>query len=148
MKTLLTLLACSAPAFIAIVVAAPPADSVHIENVTYGGTGCPQGSVGVARSAGESSLTMIFDSFAPGSSSPTESRKNCQLNINLSVPNGFQFSPNYTEIRGYASWVDNSTVVWGITQYFSGASEQVLHNGSICLGHWRCGQLLFFMVKV
>lgn len=75
-----------------------------MQSVTFGGTGCPQGSVGMGMAENRERFTMIFDSFvaSTGSGVPiTEARKNCQVNLNLHVPAGSVVAAvSYTQ-RGY-----------------------------------------------
>lgn len=54
----------------------------------------------------------------------TENRKNCQLNINLQYPSGFQYSVLSTEFRGYADLQSGINGVQQATYYFSGSSAQ------------------------
>ncbi|MBT9558514.1 MAG: DUF4360 domain-containing protein [Myxococcales bacterium] len=78
---------------------------VYVQSLTYGGTGCPQGSVGTSFASDRRSFTMIFDSFvaASGPGIPaTESRKNCQVNLNLVVPSGSTAQTLIVDYRGYA----------------------------------------------
>jgi hypothetical protein len=60
---------------------------ITIQSITYGGSGSPQGSVGQSLSNDRRTYTLIFDSFV-ASSGPTvpitESRKDSQINLNLS----------------------------------------------------------------
>src|SRR4051812_38006942 len=74
------------------------------KQVTYGGTGCPQGSVGSVISQDRTTMTLIFDQYVAsiGPGIPvTENRKNCQLNIDLIYPGGFQYSIFSADYRGY-----------------------------------------------
>jgi len=54
----------------------------------------------------------------------TENRKNCQLNIDLQYPSGFQYSVLSTEFRGYAALAAGVNGVQQATYYFSGSSAQ------------------------
>jgi hypothetical protein len=71
----------------------------------------------------QSSFTLIFDSFVasigPGVA-VTSNRVNCQLNINLKYPSGFQYSILGTEFRGYSKLDKGVTGVQSATYYFSG----------------------------
>lgn len=106
----------------------PDPSQVHINGVTFGGTGCPQGTVGTAISADRSTLTLIFDQYV-ASIGPnvaiTENRKNCQLNIDLLYPPGFQYSVFSVDYRGYAALTANVTGTLKSTYYFSGSTAQV-----------------------
>lgn len=72
---------------------------------------------------------MIFNSYVasigPGVS-VTENRKNCQLNLDITYPGGFQyfvFSANY---RGYAAIDKGVTGALKSTYYISGQTAQVI----------------------
>ena len=101
---------------------------VQIRGVTYGGTGCPQGTVGSQISSDRSILTLIFDSYiasiGPGIAI-TEQRKNCQLNIDLLYPGGFQYSILSADYRGYSSIDKGISGTLKSTYYFSGQTAQV-----------------------
>lgn len=106
----------------------PNPTQVTINSISYGGTGCPQGSVGSFISADHSTFTLIFDSMVASIGSGTtitDNRKNCQLNINLQYPSGFQYSVLSTTFRGY-SYLQNANVtgVQQATYYFSGSTAQ------------------------
>ncbi|CAG8960824.1 hypothetical protein HYFRA_00002361 [Hymenoscyphus fraxineus] len=100
----------------------PDPSKVTINSIAYGGTGCPQGSVGSFISADR--LTFIA-SIGPGVPI-TSSRTNCQLNINLQYPSGFQYSILSTDFRGYASLGSGVSGVQSATYYFSGSSTQAV----------------------
>lgn len=106
---------------------APPAGQVQIRGVTYGGTGCPQGTVGSQISADRSVMTLIFDSYiasiGPGIA-VTEQRKNCQLNVDILYPGGFQYSILSADYRGYSSIQKGVTGTLKSTYYFSGQTAQ------------------------
>jgi len=106
---------------------APDPSKVTINSISYGGTGCPQGSVGSFISDDRLTFTLIFDSFVAsiGPGVPiTSSRINCQLNINLQYPSGFQYSVLGTDFRGYAGLDSGVTGVQSANYYFSGSSAQ------------------------
>jgi hypothetical protein len=71
----------------------------------------------------ECSFTLIFDdmvaSIGPGVPI-TDERVNCQLNIDLEYPSGFQYSILSTEFRGYAGLDSGVTGTQEATYYFSG----------------------------
>jgi len=105
----------------------PNPTQVTINSIAYGGTGCPQGSVGSFISADRQTFTLIFDSFVasigPGVAVTAE-RVNCQLNINLQYPSGFQYSILGTTFRGYAGLDKGVTGTQSATYYFSGSQSQ------------------------
>ncbi|KAI9656740.1 MAG: hypothetical protein M1821_003379 [Bathelium mastoideum] len=107
---------------------APNASQVQIESVTYGGTGCPQGTVASVISDDRTTMTLIFDSYVaslgPGVAI-TENRKNCQLNIDLQYPGGFQYSIFQADYRGFAELDAGVNGTQQSTYYFSGQTAQV-----------------------
>ncbi|KAK0127288.1 hypothetical protein ONS96_006838 [Cadophora gregata f. sp. sojae] len=108
--------------------AAPPPNQVTIKNLVYGGSGCPQGSVGSFISPDRQTFTLIFDRFVasigPGVA-VAENRKNCQLNLELQYPGGFQYSILSTMYRGYVDVDKGVTGRQQNTYYFSGQSNQI-----------------------
>ncbi|OAX82828.1 hypothetical protein ACJ72_02820 [Emergomyces africanus] len=105
----------------------PDPDKVYIVGVTHGGTGCPSGTVSHVLSDDRSVMTLIFDKYvaAIGPDLPiSDSRKNCQLNINLRYPGGFQYSIFSADYRGYAKLDRGVTGLQKSTYYFSGETKQ------------------------
>jgi len=99
-----------------------------ISSVVFAGTGCPSGSgVDSALSADSNVVTLTFSDYI-ATTSPTDtitnSRENCQLNLNLNYPDGYQYSVKSAEFRGQASLEDGVTAEQLTTYYFSGQSAQ------------------------
>ncbi|OCL04504.1 hypothetical protein AOQ84DRAFT_116170 [Glonium stellatum] len=106
---------------------APNPSTVQIRGISYGGTGCPQGSLSYVISDDRTTVTLIFDSYVASigpSISVTESRKNCQLNVDITYPGGFQYSVFSADYRGYAAIDKGVTGVLKSTYYFSGQTAQ------------------------
>lgn len=107
---------------------APDPGRIYLSSLTYGGSGCPQGSMGSSFANDRESVTLIFDSFA-ASTGPgvpvTEARKNCQLNINAHVPQGFSYSIATFDYRGYVQAASGGSAVQKSTYYFQGEVQQV-----------------------
>lgn len=66
---------------------------INFNNVTYSGTGCPQGTVGTAVSPDGSSLSILFDEFRVEvpryqNKTPTNDQKNCALSFTATLPPG------------------------------------------------------------
>jgi len=105
----------------------PDPTQVYINSIAYGGTGCPQGTVGSYISADRQTFTLIFDQFVasigPGVA-VAQSRKNCQLNLDLRYPSGFQYSIFNTAYRGYVGLDAGVTGQQATTFYFSGQTSQ------------------------
>jgi hypothetical protein len=115
---------------------APPS-GVTIKGISYAGSGCAAGTVAGALSSDLTTITLLYGSFiaqaGPGLP-PTDARSNCQLNVQLELPQGWQFSVFKADYRGYAFIEAGDSGVVKATYYFSGDSTQVcdspvlLHN--------------------
>lgn len=87
-------------------------NQVRIENFAYGGEGCPQGSsvnpqISATRPGGlVDVLTLSLPEFtvAQGTNvSISERRKNCNVAINLRIPQGYSFSISRAQYAGAAN---------------------------------------------
>src|SRR5690349_14114895 len=83
--------------------AQPAPEFVLINDVDYGGTGCPGGSVASQISGDRRSLTLLFDEFvsqAAPALPPGEARKSCDLTVLLDFPTGWSFTILTADYRG------------------------------------------------
>jgi len=106
----------------------PNPNQVYVQSITYGGTGCPQGSVGTSFSDDRTTFTMIFDEFiaSVGPGVPiAQSRKNCQINVNLHIPQGWSFSIASADYRGYIELPAGMSATQETIYYFQGEVAQV-----------------------
>jgi len=106
----------------------PSGHEVTIESIAFAGSGCPAGSVSGQLSTDLTTITLLYGSFvaqAGKNLSGTEYRKNCQLNVKLRYPEGYQFSVFKADYRGYAQLPEGDTGTCKATYYFSGDSMQV-----------------------
>lgn len=106
----------------------PSGHDVTIEGIAFAGSGCPAGSVAGQISSDLTTLTLLYDSFvaqAGQSIPPSQYRKNCQLNVKLRYPSGWQFSVFKADYRGYAQIPAGDTGTCKATYYFSGDSKQI-----------------------
>ncbi|KAF3919372.1 hypothetical protein ABW21_db0205176 [Orbilia brochopaga] len=109
----------------------PDPSQVYITSFTYAGTGCPVGTVANAIAADRTSVTFIFDQYVAsvGINIPiTESRKNCQLNIGLHYPSGWQYSIFQASYRGYAGLAKGQTGTQKSTYYFTNGDNHQQFN--------------------
>jgi hypothetical protein len=107
---------------------APDPLDIYIQSMTYGGTGCPQGTVTPEMSTDRTSLTMEFQNFlaSTGAGVPiTESRKNCQLNINMHVPQGWTFAITTFDYKGHVELARDQAAELKSTYYYEGEVQQV-----------------------
>lgn len=85
-------------------ISAQASNDIALGEPSYGGTGCPQGSVGVTLSPDSKVLSMIFDEYvaeAGKSSGKTIQRKTCNLSVPIHVPQGMSVSILKVDYRGY-----------------------------------------------
>jgi hypothetical protein len=108
----------------------PNPNDVFIKSFTYAGSGCPVGSVANATDAAKDVLTLIYSNYVasigPGTT-VTDHRKNCQVNLDVHYPQGWQFSLFSVDYRGFEDLEKDVTGKQSATYYFSGNTPQVLH---------------------
>lgn len=105
----------------------PNPAELYIQSVTYGGAGCPQGSVSQSFSADRETFTLLFDQFVASSGPgvpPAESQKNCQLNVNLREPPGIQVGVTAFDYRGFVHLPAGMTAESSTTYFFQGQQLQ------------------------
>jgi len=107
--------------------AGPNPSEIYVEELKYGGSGCPQGSVGQSIAEDRQTYTLIFDKYLAtiGNGVPiTEGRKNCQLNIKMHVPKGWHFTVLSSDFRGYMQLDQGVRGTHKSTFYFAGDARQ------------------------
>ncbi|MCM2277308.1 MAG: DUF4360 domain-containing protein [Oligoflexia bacterium] len=81
-------------------------DDIRLGEPSYGGTGCPGGTVATALSHDAKTLSIIFDGFvteAGGYTGKRVDRKSCQIALPVHVPQGYSFSIVQIDYRGFNS---------------------------------------------
>eukprot|EP00193_Tetraselmis_chui_P016898 CAMPEP_0177792704 /NCGR_PEP_ID=MMETSP0491_2-20121128/24669_1 /TAXON_ID=63592 /ORGANISM="Tetraselmis chuii, Strain PLY429" /LENGTH=188 /DNA_ID=CAMNT_0019315141 /DNA_START=61 /DNA_END=623 /DNA_ORIENTATION=+ len=77
--------------------------TVDNSKVTFGGTGCPQGTVQVIASPDGQTLSVLFDEYtAATETGDRRDRKSCNLALPVSVPNGISLGIFEVDYRGFA----------------------------------------------
>lgn len=102
-----------------------PPDKITIDVVTVNGSGCPEGTAAVAVSPDNTAFTVTYSEYTAQvgvGSGPTDFRKNCQLNLNVHVPQGFTYGIAQADYRGFASLQRGSTALERARYYFQGMS--------------------------
>jgi hypothetical protein len=98
----------------------------RIDGISYGGSGCPQGSVSENLSTSGDSLSLLFDRFVaevgPGAS-PMNARANCKVSINASVPSGWSYSIRSVEYRGFHNLERGVSAIHNSGYYFQGTTS-------------------------
>lgn len=108
--------------------AGPSGHEVTIAGISFAGSGCPAGSVAGQLSSDLTTITLLYDSFVAQAGANTKAadmRKNCQLNVKLQYPSGWQFSVFKADYRGYAALQKGDSGTCKATYYFSGDQKQV-----------------------
>nr|WP_242613156.1 DUF4360 domain-containing protein [Herbihabitans rhizosphaerae] len=106
----------------------PPADKIVIDVVTVNGSGCPEGSAAVAVSEDNTKFTVTYSKYLAQvgkGSTPTDFRKNCQLNLVVHVPQGFTYAIASTDYRGYANIQPGANFLVKASYYFQGMSDTI-----------------------
>ncbi|KAL2255567.1 hypothetical protein VTK26DRAFT_3117 [Humicola hyalothermophila] len=106
----------------------PSGHEVQITGLAFAGSGCPAGSVSGQLSTDLTTLTLLYADFvaqAGAGISPSNYRRNCQLNVKIKYPQGWQFSVFKADYRGYAQIPEGDTGTCKATYYFSGESRQI-----------------------
>jgi hypothetical protein len=101
----------------------PPSDHIVIEVVTVNGSGCPLGTAAVAVSPDNTAFTVTYSNYLVVvglGSTPTDFRKNCQLNVLVHVPQGFTYAVASADYRGFASLASGATGLERANYYFQG----------------------------
>ncbi|MFC5800848.1 DUF4360 domain-containing protein [Streptomyces formicae] len=125
-----SLLVAGTPGTASAGIVAPP-DKIVIEVATVNGSGCKQGTAAVAVSPDNTAFTVTYSDYLAqvgGDSAPTDSRKNCQLNLIVHVPQGFTYAVASADYRGYASLQQGATAVQKASYYFQGSPDTAARN--------------------
>lgn len=106
----------------------PPDGKITITVATVNGSGCRPGSAAVAVAPDNTAFTVTYSEYlaqAGKGSKPTDSRKNCQIALNVHVPQGFTYAVARADYRGYASLAAGAKGVEQAGYYFQGQQETV-----------------------
>ncbi|MCQ4079451.1 DUF4360 domain-containing protein [Streptomyces sp. RB6PN25] len=104
----------------------PPSGQITINLVTVNGSGCAPDTAAVAISPDNTAFTVTYSSYlaqAGGSSNPVDFRKNCQLVLNVHVPQGFTYAIAEADYRGFASLAAGASAEERANYYFQGMPE-------------------------
>ena len=101
---------------------------VTIKEISYGGSGCPAGTVSQNVAGDKKAFTLVFSEFlaevAPWLPA-SDARTNCQINLSLEFPQGWTYSVAKFDYRGYAALDPRVTGMHKTTYYFQGQSNDV-----------------------
>lgn len=97
---------------------------VLIRSFTFAGSGCPAGSLTAALSEDRTDIFLQFNSFSAVSDFDTvfsESRKNCQILLDLEIPDGISIAVTDLKLQGFVSLEEGASAVVKSQIYFQGA---------------------------
>ncbi len=100
-----------------------PSHQVSLGQPSYGGSGCPNGSVSAQLSPDAQSLSILFDNFqaeAGGITGRTVDRKACNIAIPVQVPQGYSVSVIKIDYRGYQRLPVNASSSFEVEYFFAG----------------------------
>ncbi|MEV6979473.1 DUF4360 domain-containing protein [Kitasatospora sp. NPDC093806] len=104
----------------------PPPDKIVIDVATVNGSGCPAGTAAIAVSPDNTAFTVTYSQYVAQvgvGSKPTDFRKNCQLNLNVHVPQGFTYAIASADYRGFAHLEKGASAVQRANYYFQGSPQ-------------------------
>ena len=91
------------------------ADEAFISSVSYSGSGCQEETAITVLSPDQSAISLMFEDFLleVGGENPMSDRKNCQVKINISVPQDKQIVITKIDYRGYAFAPNSASINLG-----------------------------------
>lgn len=123
---------------------APPTSQITVDVVAVNGSGCPAGTATARMSPDNTGFHITFSSFIArdgGTASPTAFRRNCQVGVQVHVPQGFTYAVASDEYRGRLALGSDASALVRNNYYFQGVGEvstTVDHNFFGALnGAWR-----------
>lgn len=106
----------------------PPSDQVAVDLVTANGSGCPGATATATMSPDNTAITvrggaLNYTALVGVGATPTDWRKNCQLNLSVNVPTGFTYAITSADYRGFASLATGAAAIVRANYYFQGQSQ-------------------------
>jgi hypothetical protein len=123
--------------------AVPPPEGITFSVVTVNGSGCPAGTARVRTSPDGTAFTITYSDFVAqdgAQADATDFRKNCQINLQVNIPQGFTYAIAEAEYRGHARLYAGASAVQSAYYYFTGTSPTAETNYSIAgpyAGRWK-----------
>ncbi|MCX5197963.1 DUF4360 domain-containing protein [Streptomyces sp. NBC_00249] len=117
--------------------AAAPPEKITIDVVQVNGSGCRPGSASVAVSPDNTAFTITYSEYLAQvgkDAKATDFRKNCQLGLNVHVPQGYTYAVTQADYRGFASLAEGASATQKASYYFQGMSDTARRSHSLS-GH-------------
>jgi hypothetical protein len=105
---------------------AVPDDQMVIDVVAANGSGCPANTADVTVSPDNKAFTVTYSQFTAqtgAGSKPTDFRKNCQLALNVHVPQGYTYAIAGADYRGFAHLARGASGSESANYYFQGERQ-------------------------
>jgi hypothetical protein len=111
---------------------APSKVNMTVAVVAANGSGCPRGTADVVASPDGKAFTVTYSRFTAQvgkGAKPIDFRKNCQLALNVHVPQGYTYAIAGTDYRGFAHLERGASAVETASYYFQGEprSTRIAH---------------------
>jgi len=102
------------------------AQDLRLGQPEYGGTGCPAGSASVALSPDQKAISILFDQYVvEAGGAKSFDRKNCNIAIPVSVPNGYSVSVFAIDYRGFTGLPVGGRAQLAVNYFLAGDSNGV-----------------------
>lgn len=104
---------------------APTPGQVTLAVLSANGSGCPAGTATVTMLSDNTGFRVTYSSYvalAGGGASATAFRKNCQLGVQVNVPQGFTYAIARADYLGRAQLAGGATALERTNYYFQGNS--------------------------
>ena len=104
----------------------PPPDKMVLDVVGVNGSGCPSDTVGVQVSPDNTAITVTYSNYLAQvgvGAGPIDFRKNCQIALNVHIPQGFTYAIAEADYRGYAKLEAGASGYQAANYYFQGESQ-------------------------
>lgn len=105
-----------------------PPGQVQVDLKSVNGSGCKAGTTAAVMNPDNTAFTLTYSDFTaeagPGVDA-VKKRRNCQLGINVHVPQGFTVAISRSDYRGYADLRDGATGTFRTSYYIQGESGTV-----------------------
>jgi hypothetical protein len=102
-------------------------NGLRLGEPVYGGSGCNPGTASVVLSPEETSLTILFNDFVveAGGVNSNIARKNCDIVLPITIPQGYSYSIVEVDYRGYVFLPAGASADFTASYFFADSPRQV-----------------------
>jgi hypothetical protein len=108
---------------------APPPGQITVSVVAVNGSGCPAGTAAVAVSPDNTAFTVTYSQYLAQvgvGALPPDRYRNCELDLDVHVPQGFTYAIASADYRGFADLATGATGTERANYYFQGDPHTAL----------------------